>query len=196
MTVVGSMSASGRRALIVLGLAALCAASEARAQQAPAPAPSAPAQTPQTPAPGAPAPGAPAAPAAPEAEPPDPLKFSTDSALIIWTIKPEMVADFEKVMGLMRSRLSGSDNPELKALGDSMKGYKPAVAGKPGEPVTYFTRIDPASKTLSYNPRFIFFEAKKADGMPLFERAEADELYKLLFGAIAGVNALPLTTLP
>lgn len=181
MTVVGSMSASGRRALVVLGLAALCAASEATAQQAPAP--SAPAQ-------------APAAPAAPEAAPPDPLKFSSDAAMIIWSIKPELTADFEKVFSLMRARLSASDNSELKAVGDGIKVYKALVEGKPGEPVTYFTRIDPASKTLSYNPTFIFFEAKKADGTLLFERAEADELYKLLFGSVAGINAVPLAVLP
>ena len=186
MRVVGMMSAASRRAVVMLGIAAVCAVSEARAQQAPAaPAPQAPA------APGAPA----AAPPQQQAPPEDGLKFNADAALIIWQVKPEGAAAFEKAMGVLRSRLAASDNPELKAAGDSLKVYKQAAASEPGKPVTYFSRVDPASKTVSYNPSFLMFSAKKADGTTLFERAEADELYKLLIDAVAGVNALPLVIL-
>jgi len=182
MTVVGSMSASSRRAIVMLSLAAVCAASEARAQQAPAAGAAPPAQ--------------PAQPAQ-QAPPPDDFKFSSDAALVIWSIKPESVGDFEKVFGVMRSRMAASDNPEVKALGDSMKVFKPGAPPQPGQPITYFVYINPASKTATYNPTFVLFQAKKADGMTmLFERAEADELYKLLSGSIAGINALPLTAMP
>jgi hypothetical protein len=96
-------------------------------------------------------------------------------------------------MGVLMARLAASDNPELKAVADSMKSYKPVEQGKPGEPVTIFTRIDPPSKTTTYDPIFLLFQAKKADGMTtLFERAEAGELYKLLTAGVVGVNALPL----
>jgi hypothetical protein len=179
MRVVQVVSASSRRAVVMLGIAAVCAVSEARAQQAPAA--------------GAPAPAP--APAQQPAQPEDGLKFSSDAALIIWSVKPEGAAGFEKAMGVLRSRLVASDNPELKAAGDSLRVYKQAAAAEAGKPVTYFSRVDPASKTVSYNPSFLMFSAKKADGTPLFERAEADELYKLLIDAVAGVNALPLVIL-
>jgi hypothetical protein len=170
--------------MVVLGLAAVLAATEVRAQQAPA----------APPAPAAPADQAPAPAAAPADQArPDPLKFTSEAGMIIWAIKPENVADFEKVMGVLMSRLAASDNPDLKALGDSMKSYKPVEQGKPGDPVTIFTRIDPPSKTTTYDPAFLLFQAKKADGMTtLFERAEADELYKLLQAGVVGINALPL----
>jgi hypothetical protein len=182
MRVVGLLSASSRRAIVMLGLAAVFAATEARAQQAPA----------------APAQGAPAAPAAAQpAQPADGMKFDSDAAMVIWSVKPENVADFEKVMGVIRARLTESDNPGAKALIASMKSYKAAVAAPAGQPATYITRIDPASKTLTYNPVSILFEMKKADGTTtIFTRAEADELYKLLGGAIVSVNPLPLTPMP
>jgi hypothetical protein len=181
------MSASSRRAVVMLGIAAVCAVSEARAQQAP------PAGAPPA---GAPAQGAPApAPAQQPAQPEDGLKFNADAALIIWSVKPEGAAGFEKAMGVLRTRLVASDNPELKAVGDSLRVYKQAAAAEAGKPVTYFSHVYPASKTVSYNPSFLMFSAKKADGMPFFERAEADELYKLLIDAVAGVNALPLVVL-
>lgn len=179
MRVVGSMSATSRRVMVMLGIAATCAVSQAWAQQAPAA--GAPAQ-----------PAAPAQQPAPAAEQQDGLKFSADAALIIWSVKPESSAGFEKAMSVLRSRLVASDNPELKAVGDSLKIYKQAAPPEAGKPVTYFSRVDPASKTVSYNPQFLMFSAKKADGSTLFERAEADELYKLLLDGVQGVNALPL----
>lgn len=122
------------------------------------------------------------------------MKFDSDAAMVIWSVKPENVADFEKVMGVIRTRLTESDNPGAKALVESMKSYKAAVAAPAGQPATYITRIDPTSKTLTYNPVSILFEMKKADGTTtIFTRAEADELYKLLGGAIVSVNPLPLT---
>jgi len=181
MSVVWSMSATSRRVMVMLGIAAACAVSEAWAQQAPAaPAAGAPAQQP-------------AAGQPPAAEQQDGLKFSADAALIIWSVKPESSAGFEKAMSVLRSRLAASDNPELKAAGDSLKVYKQAAPAEAGKPITYFSRVDPASKSVSYNPQYLMFTAKKADGSTLFERAEADELYKLLLDGVQGVNALPLS---
>ena len=176
MRVVGLMSASSRRAIVLLGLVAVFAAtSSVRAQQAPAA--------------GAPAP----APAQAPAPPPDGMKFSSDAALVIWSVKADQTANFEKVMAALKTRLSASDNPEVKALAEGMKLFKAAVPPQAGQPVSYLHRIDPASKTLSYNPTFLLFEAKKADGMTtIFERAEAKELYDLLIAAIDNLNPLPL----
>ena len=121
------------------------------------------------------------------------MKFDSEAALIIWSIKPEATADFEKVMAAIKARLSASDNPDVKALNDSMKLFKAAVAPAAGQPVSYIQRIDPASKKLSYHPQFLLYFAKKADGTStIFERAEADELYGMLGKAIVNLNPLPL----
>ena len=179
----GGGSAWSRRAIVMFGFGAvLSTASMAAAQAAPAGQPPAPAAG-QTPAPAAgQAPGAAAAPAA------DPFKFMSDSAAIIWIIKPEKTADFEAAWSVIRQRLASApaEKPELKALGDSLKIYKADVA--PGaDGVTYIFVADPASKTTSYGVSpFLLYDSG------LFMRAEADELFNKLAATINRINPLPL----
>ena len=164
----GSLSAASRRAAFGLGLAAVLGVATLAAQQTTPP----PAQQP-------------AAPAA--AQPADPFKFSGDGGAIFWLIKADKTADFETVIGLLRSKMTGAtDKPEVKAAGESYKLFKvngpPAADGS----ITYITFIDPASKTTSYSPTWILYES----GM--FERADADSIYKKLQDSIGTVNILQL----
>jgi hypothetical protein len=167
--------------MVILGLAAcLTAASTARAQTPPAEGAQAP------PAGGQQA----AAPAqAEQPAPPDPFKFTSDAAVIIWQIKPESTGDFESVWGVIRSRAAAAtDKPEVKSILDSMKMYKHMAPPGTSGPVTYFFQIDPVLKSGTYNPTFLLYES----GM--FERAEADELFNKLNTSInpPGINPIPL----
>jgi len=118
----------------------------------------------------------------------DPFKFSSDAAVIIWTIKPDQTENFESVWGVIRTRLTASPKPELKALGENLKIYKADVPPT-AQGVTYFFIASPVSKTTSYGVSpFLLFESG------LFERAEADELLKLIQGTIAQINPIPLAS--
>lgn len=163
MKLSGSALASSRRVVVALGFAAVMGAASVAFAQAPAAA--APAQA---------------------AAPADPFKFTTDAAGIIWMIKSDKAADFEAVWKAIKAKLVASDNPEYKALGDSLKMYKADIpAGPDGD--TYLFVADPASKTTSYGVSpFLLYESK------LFTRAEADEMFAKLSAAISRINPLPM----
>ena len=135
----GSLPVSSRRAFVALGAAAvLCAASSLKAQPGGMPAvQTPPAQTP--------------------AQPPDPLKFNTDSpVLIVFSVKPEKVADFEAYWVALRAAFAKSTNAEQQAFGQTLKVYKVDFASVPGQPappagtpVAYVQIIDAPSKTFT-----------------------------------------------
>ena len=124
-----------------------------------------------------------------QAAPADDFKFSSESAGIIWTIKGDKVADFESVWAGIRTKLAASDNPELKALGESFRIYKVDVTPVPADGQTYFFIADPASKTTTYSVVWLLYESK------LYTRAEAEVLFPKIKDAIVQVNAIPFKKL-
>ena len=180
MRLSGFALACGRRAFLILTTAAAVGfATVAYAEQ--------PAAGGQAPAPGQ----APAQPAAPPAAPADQFKFTTEAAAILWLVKPEATADFEAVWSAIRARLLGTDKPELKALGESLRFYKwdiPAAA----DGVTYLFVADPASKTTSYSPSpFLLFNSG------LFaDQVEARALFDKLAASLTSVNPIGLVKIP
>lgn len=163
----GSLSTSTRRAFIAVVVAALlCGASGMRALRA------------------AGGEGQDQAAAAP----PDGLKFAGDNALIIWTIKAANTADFEGAWTAIKAKLSASDKPDIKEQGTSLSIYK--VSGPAGAPSTaYVFALNPPSKTLSYDPVKILYNPA-TPGM--WERAEADALYKKIADGVEGITPLVL----
>jgi hypothetical protein len=187
MTFLGG-AAWSRRAIVVLGLGAVLAVPSFAAAQAA----QAPAAGGQAPASGGAAPAQ-----------PDPFKFSSDAALMQWIIAATGADEFEKDWALIKSRLSASTKPDLKALGDGLHVYKidiapaPAADGTPS--FTYLVLADPASKTMTYaiSP-FLLFEAgcepapaPKGTGC-LFKYEEGDEIFKKLQGVVKGIGPNPL----
>ena len=166
MTCSGLLSASSRRIILTVGVAALsCVGSVLRAQQA------APAQ-------------AAAAPAAQTAAPEDPLKLNSDvPVILVFQVKPDRIADFEAAWAGIRAGLTRSANAELKAFGATLQPYK--VQGFEG--VYVFHLLEP-SKTISYNPVHLLYFADK----DLFKREDADALFAKWNGAAAGFNKWPL----
>lgn len=128
--------------------------------------------------------GAAAAPASPVQA--DPFRFSSDAAMISWNVKADQTEAFESVWSVIRSRLSASTNPALKDLGQHLRVFRVSVPSA-SKDVVYVFMADPASTTTSYSASpFLLYESG------LFERPEAEELFKLLQGSIVSVTAFPL----
>jgi hypothetical protein len=126
--------------------------------------------------------------ATPAPGPADPFAFSTEAAFMLFVVKPAETENFEMLWSVIRSRLAASPKPELRALGSTLKIFK---AGAPPTPapteVTYVFLADPAAKGTSYGVSpFLLFESG------LFERAEADELFKLLESTLVRVSPFGL----
>ncbi len=172
-----------RRSFVTVGFAVLVGASIVQAQS----------QTPAAP----PASQTPAAAAAPAQAPAaDPLKFTSDSAAIIFSVKPEATADFEAGYKALLAQMAVTAKPGMKELGASMQLSKLAVPAQAGQPVVYLMWIQTPSKDLSYvYGKILFYSGKeqgdKYDG--IFEKQEeATAVYQKLFGSIAAINPFPL----
>jgi len=166
MNVLGSGSALSRRLIVTALFSAMVGvAATAQAQQAPAPA-------------------APAAPAAQADAPPDPFKFTSDAAMVLWTVKADKTADFEAVWSELLKKAAASDKPDVKAVADTLKMFKADIPASP-QGVTYFFQMDPA-KAPTYSPTVLLYSSG------LYERPQAEELYKKLADTIAGINPVPL----
>ncbi|MCC7008390.1 MAG: hypothetical protein IT184_06205 [Acidobacteria bacterium] len=129
-----------------------------------------------------------AAPASAPAQPAeDPFKFDkTGAGVMIFTVKPEAVAEFDRIWSEVKKRTAASADENLKALGASLNIYKFAVGAPEGQ--TYVLTADPASKTLSYSlSPFLLFESK------LFSREEGDAAINKIKDSIAQLNAIAVT---
>jgi hypothetical protein len=157
----GSLSAFSRRAFLVVGMAVLMCGAPSLLAQAQA----------QTPAP----------------EAPDPLKFTGDFVLLVYQVKSDKAADFESGWAAVKDKLSKSDKPDLKELGESLKIFKLNTPAAAGADVVYVFHLNPPSKTQSYDPtKIIYFSGAFPD------RPEADAVYKKISEALKGITPWPL----
>jgi hypothetical protein len=176
------LAASGRRALIGLGLAAIVAVGAG---------PVVAAQATQT----QPPPQQPAAPAAPQQEA-DQLKFNIDTPILLMNqVKPDKTADFEAAWTSIRAGLAKiADKPDVKAFSDSLqKLYKVDLGGQGGQApvVLYIIQLDHPSKTHSYNPVKIIYDTLM--GATVITREEADAIYGKLKESVQNIQFWPLT---
>jgi hypothetical protein len=164
------------RAFVVAAVCAGVLSSQAFAQDA-----QPPAQPPAQPTPTAP-PAQPA-PAAPQAPAQNPFVFGGETAMLTFLIKPDKVADFEKVMAKLHEALANSDKPERKQQAASWKLYKAAEPGPNGN-VIYYHIIAPVLKGADYAPSKIIAEVFPS---------EAQQLFLLYRDAFAGLVRNELT---
>jgi hypothetical protein len=138
----------------------------------------------------------------------DVFKFSHDGPLLmVWTIKPERAADFEKAWLSIKDALAKSANAEYKALGDGLTVYRVTQQLKPGDPEVFVFQVNPPSRSLTYNPVTILFTYLKppdppADAPPgttppppppgTFTYDEAMVIFKLLEGSNTGIAFWPM----
>ena len=130
---------------------------------------------------------------------PDPLKFSTDSpVLIIYQVKADKTAEWLDAWKGILALIDKSPDADVKALGASLgKHYKvdQAPIDMGGNKANLFVFVvDSPSTKLTYNPRDIIYTHLKAgqEGSPV-TRAEADPPYTKLAEAYLGVYVWKLT---
>src|SRR5512138_413620 len=122
----------------VVSTMSLVRAQQPQAPAQPAASPAPPAGTPPQTAPGQPA--APAQPATPTAV--QTRTFSAPAGLLFTTVRPERVADFEKVLAYLQAAFATSSDPNVKAQAAGWRIFKATEAG-PGGTALYVYLIDP-----------------------------------------------------
>jgi hypothetical protein len=166
------------RTLHAAAVAVVVAAAAPAAQQPP---PAAPAQTP----PAAPAQTSPANPAAPAQAA---RTFTAPVGLLINTVRPDRVADFEKVMAYVRAALEKSTDPTIRAQAAGWRIFKAAEPG-PNGAVLYMFTLDPTVAGAEYALGPIL-----ADAYP--DPTQLQEIWKLYTGSVTtGGTLLNLTPL-
>lgn len=103
-----------------------------------------------------------------------------DAGIIFIPVKPERVADFEKIIAKLHEALAASDDPVRRQQAAGWKVFK-AVEPGPNNTALYVFVIDPAVKGSDYA-----FWRTIYDAFP----AEVQELYKLYTAASASGQTL------
>jgi hypothetical protein len=134
-----------------------------------------PAQPPTTQSPTTPAPTSPA-PAAPQVG----RVIQGDAGVFFFPVKPEKVADFEKIMAKLKEALTTAEDPVRKEQAAGWKVFK-AVEPGPNNSTLYVFLIDPAVKGTDYA-----FWKTMYDAFP----KEVQELYRLYTAASAGGQSM------
>jgi hypothetical protein len=149
-------------------------------------------QQPQPQQPGVPQ--QPAAPAAPAKGDPGAVPAATSSArtfttpagMIINAVRPERVADFEKVIGFLQDALASSTNATVRAQAEGWRVLKASENG-PNGAVLYVFLFDPAVPGAEYGLGRILAEAYP-------DQTKLQEIWKLYTDALAsGGSLLSLT---
>jgi hypothetical protein len=154
-------------------LALVVAAATIQAQQQPAP------------------PGAPATPPTGDAAPKPAATssartFTTPAGIIINAVRPERVADFEKVVGYLQAALSSSTNDTVRAQAKGWQVLKASEVGPNGS-VLYIFLIDPTVPGADYGLGRILAEAYP-------DTTKLQEIWKLYTDSLAsGGSLLSLT---
>jgi hypothetical protein len=151
------------RTLVTTVIAAALTGLSVHAQQ-----PASAAQT--TPAAGAPNPAAPTV----------ARVFTAGTGLILNTVRPDRVVDFEMVVAYLQSAFETSTDPMVRAQGRGWRIYKAAEPG-PNATVLYVFLIDPTVANADYGLGRIL-----SDAYP--DRVQ--DIWKLYTGALAGGGSL------
>ena len=160
-----------------------------RAEQAQAPAPATAGQPAGQGRGGAPpAPGA-AAPAAPTAAVLA-RSFTAPVGLVFNTVRPERVAEFERLLAEVQTALASSKNPTTQAQAKGWRFYKAAEPG-PGGSVMFVFVIDPVVSGEDYSLGKVLVEA-----FP--DPVKLQEVWALYTGSVTGggslLNLSPVST--
>jgi hypothetical protein len=140
----------------------------------------------QPPPPGAPATPPPGDAAAKPAAISTARTFTAPAGIIINAVRPERVADFEKVIGYLQAALSSSTNDTVRAQGEGWRVLKAAETGPNGS-VVYVFLLDPTVPGADYGLGRILAEAYP-------DTTKLQEIWKLYTDSLAsGGSLLSLT---
>lgn len=131
--------------------------------------------------------GAPAAAQTPA--PPAARTFTAPTGLLFNTVRPDRVADFERVIGFLRAALEKSADANDRAQAQGWRIYRAAEPG-PGGSVLYVFLLDPTVPGADYGLGRILAEA--------YDTIQLQEIWKLYTGAVTGggtlLNLTPVKT--
>lgn len=132
----------------------------------------------------------PAAPAAPTPTPPPTVSssrtFTSPAGLILNAVRPERVADFEKVVGFLHAALASSSDATVRAQAEGWRVFKASEPGPNGS-VLFVFFLDPAVSGADYGLGRILAEAYP-------DQVKLQEIWKLYTDSLAsGGSLLSLT---
>jgi len=111
--------------------------------------------------------------------------FTAPTGLLFNTVRPERVADFERVIGYLQTALEKSGDSKDRAQAQGWRIFKAAEPG-PGNTVLYVFVLDPTVPGADYGLGRILAEA--------YEPAQLQEIWRLYTGAVtSGGTLLNLT---
>lgn len=108
--------------------------------------------------------------------------FSAPVGLLLNAVRPERVADFEKLIGHLQSALAASSDATIRAQAKGWKVYKASETGPNGS-VLYVFLLDPTVKGADYGLGRILAEA-----FP--DTARLQEIWKLYTDSVASGGSL------
>ena len=116
---------------------------------------------------------------------PDPAlaTFSTDVGLLLVTVKPDKVADYEAVIVALQDALAGSTDEEVRTLAAGWRVYKATDLDAKSNAI-FVHVLQPAIAGVDYRPSLWLDK--------LLEGASADLLAKYRESIVAGPTKLPL----
>lgn len=117
-----------------------------------------------------------APPAAPAAR-----TFTAPVGLLFNTVRPEKVADFERVIGFLQAALEKSSDAKDRAQAQGWRIFRAAEPG-PGNTVLYVFVLDPAVPGVDYGLGRILAEA--------YDTTQLQEIWRLYTGAVTSGGTL------
>lgn len=111
---------------------------------------------PQMPASANQSPGAAPTPATPSADPAS-SQFTGDTGILLVTIKPTAVADYEEVIRTLQKALASDTDPARKSATRGWRVFRAAEADAKGNPI-FIHLIAPATPNFDYRPSLLLDE--------------------------------------
>jgi len=108
--------------------------------------------------------------------------FTAPAGMILNAVRPERVADFEKVIGYLQEALASSNDPTVRSQGQGWRVMKASEPGPNGS-VLYVFLLDPTVPGADYGLGRILAEA-------IPEQAKLQEVWKLYTDSIASGGSL------
>ena len=107
--------------------------------------------------------------------------FTAPTGLLFNAVRPERVADFERVIGYLQAALEKSADPKDRAQAQGWRIFKAAEPG-PGGTVLYVFLLDPTVAGADYGLGRILAEA--------YDATQLQEIWRLYTGAVSGGGTL------
>ena len=161
---------------VILSLVAWLVLLQAAAPQTPAPTP-----TNQSPA------------ATPPADPAS-SQFTADSGILLVTIKPTAIADYEEVIRTLQKALAADQDPARKAAAKGWRVFRAAEADAKGNAI-FIHAMMPAAPNFDYRPSLLLDELVKdlaPDLLVKYQDAFAAPPTKLNLTEFAAMSMMPV----